>query len=92
MDQRELILSLEKPFSEYSDEPAKVREIIVAGLSWPMPYWPELAVRWIEDGAPIDPDIRELLEKIENTLRFPQNLRHRARVACRRLPPGDANA
>ena len=92
MDQRELIILLEKPFAEYSDEPAKVREIIVAGLSWPMPYWPELAVRWIEDGAPIDLDICELLEKIEHTLHFPQNLRHRARAASRRFSRGDASA
>lgn len=91
MDQRELIVLLEKPFSEYSGEPAKVREVIVAGLAWPMPYWPDLAVRWIEDGAPVDLGICELLDQIERTPHFPQNLRHRARAASRRFSRGEAN-
>lgn len=90
-DQRDLIILLEKPLSDYASDLAKVREILVAGLTWESPYWPELAVRWIETGAPIDLGICDLLDQFKDKP-FPQNLRHRARAISRRFRRGDAIA
>jgi hypothetical protein len=89
-DQRDLIVLLEGPLSDYASYPAKVREILIAGLTWETDYWAELAVRWIEGGAPIDAEICELLDQFQNKP-FPQNLRHRARAASRRFRRSDSN-
>ena len=91
-DQRDLIRELEQPFSTYAGNAAKVREVLVAGLTWEMPYWPELAVRWIEEGAPIDEEISKLLDSISEVKHFPQSLRHRAFAIARRFSRKRQNA
>jgi hypothetical protein len=92
MDQRKLIVQLEHPLSVHAVDPVKVREILVAGLSWSMPDWPELAVRWIEEGAPIDAGLCELLRAVATNKSFPQNVRHRAKACVRRHLRGETNA
>lgn len=78
MDTRTLLPALEAPRSEYVAAGASVRDVVVAGLDWPTPYWPELAVAWLEDGAAMDDEIADLLLRIADTKTFPQNLRHRS--------------
>jgi hypothetical protein len=78
MDRRTLLPALEAPRSEYVPKGASVREVVMAGLDWPTPYWPELAVAWLEDGTPMDDDIVDLLLRIADTKTFPQNRRHRS--------------
>jgi len=84
MDYRTLLPALEAPRSEYVSESVSVREIVMAGLDWPTSYWPELAVAWLEDGAPMDNDIADLLLRIADTKTFPQNLRHRSAALARK--------
>jgi hypothetical protein len=51
MDTRELVLLLESPLEDITSA-KRVRGAIDAGLRWPTPYWPDLAVKWLEEGAP----------------------------------------
>lgn len=62
-----------------------VRGAIDAGLRWPTPYWPELAVGWLERGAPLDAETAKLLNTVVDTGQFPQRLRHRAFALARRF-------
>jgi hypothetical protein len=78
MDRRTLLPALEAPRSEYVSAGASVRDVVMAGLNWPTPYWPELAVNWLEDGAAMDDEIADLLLRIAETKTFPQNLGHRS--------------
>lgn len=56
----------------------------MSGLDWPTPYWPELALAWLEDGVPMDYEIARVLVRIADTKTFPQNLRHRSATLARR--------
>jgi hypothetical protein len=86
LDSRELLVLLESPLKD-STSPELVRGAIEAGLRWPTPtsYWAELAVRWLEEGAPMDEDLVKLLDELNNTRQSPQNLRHRAFALARRF-------
>jgi hypothetical protein len=86
LDSRELLVLLESPMQDVRS-PALVRGAIKAGLRWPTPspYWPELAVRWLEEGAPMDADLVTLLDAVNNTHQFPQVLRQRAFALARRF-------
>lgn len=86
MDSRELLVLLESPLKD-AKSPELVRGAIEAGLRWPTasPYWPDLAVRWLEEGAPMDGDLVKLLDVVNNTKQFPQHLRHRAFALARRF-------
>jgi hypothetical protein len=84
MDQRALVVQLQTPFADYCGGDAAARDVILAGLSWPMDtpggYWQGLAVDWIEQGATVDAEIAELLDVIAITEKLPQNLRYKSRA------------
>jgi hypothetical protein len=84
LDGRELVVLLEASPSEISSAEI-VRDAIDAGLRWPSSYWPEQAVRWLEQGASMDAGIVTLLNTVAATRQFPQNLRHRALALARRF-------
>lgn len=88
MDQRALVVRLQSALSNHCGNDAAVREIILAGLSWPTDtpagYWQGLAVDWIEQGATVDDEMVELLNVIAITEKLPQKLRHRARAILQR--------
>ena len=91
MDSRKLVVLLESPLhSVHSAE--LVRGAINAGLRWPTPYWPELAVRWLEQGAPLDAEMAKLLDAVVAASHFPQNLRHRAFALACRFEKSDSGA
>jgi hypothetical protein len=68
-----------------------VRSAIHMGLGWPTPYWPELAVKWLEQGAPMNLETAGLLDALAATARFPQGLRHRAFALARRFERSQSN-
>jgi hypothetical protein len=82
MDQQ-FITKLEAPLASYNLESSLVKEIILMGLTWPTEYWANLAVGWLEQGAPLDAELVEALEKIASK-RFSQSVRHRAFSLARR--------
>jgi hypothetical protein len=88
MDQRTLVVRLQTPFAEYCGDDAAARDVILAGLSWPMDtpagYWQGLAVDWIEQGSAVDAEMAELLNAIAMTEKLPQKLRHKARAIVQR--------
>lgn len=84
MDSRELVVLLESPQTDVTS-PELVRGAIKAGLRWATAYWPELAVRWIEEGASFDRELANLVDAVAANKRFPQSLRHRAFALARRF-------
>ncbi len=83
MDPRPLLVNLETPYPEYI-APAKVKDVLLAGLRWETQYWPSLAVSWIEQGAPIDKEVKEALDDVARKKHFAQSLRHKAFALARR--------
>ena len=77
MDTRTLLPFLETPFGSYAG-PTPAREVVLAGLQYPLDYWVELAVAWLEGGAEIDGEIVERLNEITLARRYHQRTRHRA--------------
>ncbi|HJV02080.1 MAG TPA: hypothetical protein VJ752_16190 [Burkholderiaceae bacterium] len=88
MNQRALVVRLQTPFADYHADDAAVRNVVLAGLSWPVDtpagYWQGLAVGWIEQGAAVDAEMAEFLKVIATTAKLPQRLRHKARAIVRR--------
>jgi len=84
MDSRKLVVLLESPMEDVGSVEL-VRDAIDAGLRWSTPYWPELAVGWLEQGAPMNAETMKLLETVAGNGNFPQNLRHRAFALARRF-------
>ena len=84
LDTRELLALLESPLEGITSA-ERVRGAIDAGLRWPTPYWPELAVKWLEEGVAFDADIAKLLDNVAGTSQFPQRLRHRAFALARKF-------
>lgn len=77
MDSRELVMLLESPMEDVGSVEV-LRSAIDAGLRSPTPYWPELAVGWLERGAPMHVGTLKLLEAVASTGTFPQDVRQRA--------------
>lgn len=88
MDQRALVVRLQTPLADYCADDATVRDVVLAGLSWPTDtpagYWQGLAVDWIEQGATVDAEVTEFLKVIATTEKLPQKLRHKASAIVRR--------
>lgn len=84
MDSRELVVLLESPQEDVTSAEL-VRGAIEAGLRWPSPYWPDLAVRWLEEGASLDSELVKLVDAVATNGHFPQSLRHRAFALARRF-------
>ncbi|GLS94227.1 hypothetical protein GCM10007918_15190 [Piscinibacter gummiphilus] len=82
-----IVLPLERPFAEFSAGPFDARAVLLAGLRWPTEYWVELALRWVEQGAPVDVDAAAELHSISSK-QFSQRVRHRARAAAKRWTSG----
>ncbi|MCU6497610.1 hypothetical protein LPN04_07390 [Rugamonas sp. A1-17] len=84
MDQRALVVRLQTLFADYCADDAAARDVILAGLSWPIDtpagYWQDLAVDWIEQGAAVDAEMTEFLKVITTTTKLPQKLRLKARA------------
>ena len=91
MDGRDLVVLLESPMDEVGSVEL-LRSAIDAGLRRPTPYWPELAVRWLEQGAPMHVGTMKLLQAVASNGDFPQDLRHRAFALALRFgkSPGDS--
>lgn len=83
MDPRPLVVLLEMPYAEYRGE-VPVKDILLAGLRWETQHWPSLAVEWLEQGAPLDAEIKEALDGVASRKHFPQPLRHKAFAIARR--------
>ncbi|WP_155836940.1 hypothetical protein [Paraburkholderia mimosarum] len=79
-----IVEPLEHPLAEFSSSIDCAREVVAAGLSWPTPYWCDLAIGWLEQGLPVDDKIVELLGAIAENRSFPQRLRQRAFAIHRR--------
>jgi len=62
MDPRTLIINLEYPYREHNSSEVPALNILLAGLGWRTEYWPSLVVAWIEQGAPIDKEMKEALD------------------------------
>ncbi|WKB50637.1 hypothetical protein [Eleftheria terrae] len=77
MDRRQLVLFLEHPYAAFDGSLAAPTELLLAGLTWPTEHWVDLAVSWIEQGAPIDEGIACALEEVSRKP-FSQRLRHRS--------------
>lgn len=79
MSSPSIVLPLERPYDEFSPGESLPREIVLAGLRWPSEYWRNLAIRWIEQGAPLDTEVADLLFTISEDRRgCSQRLRQRA--------------
>lgn len=89
MNSPSIVLPLERPFTEYFASPSDAKAVLIAGLRWPTEYWVELALRWIEQGAPVDADIADVLQSIP-TEQFSQRVRHRAQAALNAWKGKDA--
>lgn len=92
MDPRTLIINLEYPYTEHDSCEVPARNVVLAGLGWETEYWPSLAVAWIEQGAPIDKEVKEALDLIVDKKQFPQSLRHRAFALVRRWEQENASS
>lgn len=82
LDSRERVVLLESPQKDVTSREL-VRGAIEPGLRWPTPYWPELAVRWLEEGAALDSELVKLVDAVASNDHFPQGLRHRAFALAR---------
>jgi hypothetical protein len=79
-----LLINLESSYLEFSDPLTSTREVLLMGLQWPTEYWPRLAISWIEQGAPIDQEVKTALDAVAENKHFPQDLRHKAFTIARR--------
>jgi hypothetical protein len=83
MDSPQNVVPLERPFAEFPAGPSDAKAVLLAGLRWPTEYWVELALRWVEQGAPVDAEVAAALQLIPSS-QFSQSVRHRARAAMNR--------
>jgi hypothetical protein len=84
MDTRALLIYLESPYASFNEQVVPAREVVLAGLNWPTPYWPGLAIDWLEQGAAIDAQIAQALDELAAKKAFPQGLKHKAFALARR--------
>jgi hypothetical protein len=77
MDRNRLVLLLEHPFSAFDATLALPEDVLLAGLTWPTEHWADLALSWIEEGAPVNDEIARALETISEKP-FSQRVRHRS--------------
>lgn len=77
-----IVISLERQFSEFCAGSVSAKTVLLAGLCWPTEYWVELALRWIEQGAPVDADVAAALETLSEK-QFSQRTRHLAKAALK---------
>jgi hypothetical protein len=78
-----LVVNLESSYQAYVPIDAPARDVVLMGLRWQTPSWPELALGWLEQGMPVDPEIATCLEQIASRKEWPQRLRHRAQALLR---------
>jgi hypothetical protein len=80
-----LLINLEKSFASCSLEVTMAKEVILEGLCSSSEYWAGLAVGWLEQGAPLDAEIVEALDKLNTKPKqISQGVRHRAFALARR--------
>ena len=83
MDPRPLLIFLEAPYAAYQGSlPARL--VVLAGLGFQSDYWICLAVGWLEQGAPLDDEIVEMLNRVAETHHYEQRIRHRSAALARR--------
>jgi len=83
MYSQSLVVHLESPLSDYAPKEAQARDVVLMGLKWDTPGWPDLAISWLEQGLPVDAEIAACLQHIVERERWPQRLRHRAQGLLR---------
>jgi len=88
MHSQSLVVHLESPFGAYDPKEAPARDVVLMGLRWETPFWPGLAVGWLEQGLPVDTEIAACLQSVVERAKWPQKLRHRAQalLSARRHP------
>ncbi|TLP60053.1 MULTISPECIES: hypothetical protein [Pseudomonas] len=75
-----------KALSEKCTLPANIalQPLVVTALTSHSDYWAGLALKWLEDGFPMDPELITLLTHGAEDRTLSQSRRHRARkLACR---------
>ncbi len=61
-----------------------LQPLVVTALTSHSDYWSGLALKWLEDGFPMDPELTTLLIQSSEDRTLSQSRRHRARkLACR---------
>lgn len=61
-----------------------LQPLVVTALTSHSDYWSGLALKWLEDGFPMDPELKTLLIQSSEDRTLSQSRRHRARkLACR---------
>jgi hypothetical protein len=88
-ERAKLLILLKSPLESITSG-EMVRGAVHAGLDWPTPYWPERAVKWLEEGAPMDAQTAKLLDIVASAEGFPQGLRHRAFALARRFEKSES--
>lgn len=83
MDPRPLLIFLEASYADYRGA-VPARQVVLAGLGFPMDYWIGLAVGWLEQGAQLDDEIVEMLNRVAEAPNHAQRIRHRSKALARR--------
>lgn len=60
------------------------KELVAYALAWETDYWPDNAIKWLEQGFPMNWEIAEGLKRLSNNPRSGQRLRHSASALARR--------
>ncbi|MDR3429569.1 hypothetical protein [Silvimonas sp.] len=81
------LVPLEQPLSTLPLEAPQARLSLMAGLNAPTDYWIELALSWLEDGFPVDEEIKAVLTRIVATRIYSQRTRHRAQALVAKSRP-----
>lgn len=65
-------------------EPIALRELLLTALESDSAYWAQCATRWLEDGFPLDPALRDTLLRLASQKKLAQSVRHRLVILARR--------
>ena len=83
------LVFLEQPWAEAAVGNEALRgAAFLMGLRYPGEHWVELALRWAEQGCPLNPEAIHELQRIagSSSKQFSQQVRHRAAALIRRPP------
>jgi len=66
--------------------PAEIslREVLVTALESDSQYWSQLAIKWLDEGFPVDHNLSELLLQCSSRKTLSQSVRHKAFAFARR--------
>src|SRR5450830_153879 len=61
-----------------------LHELLVTALESDSEYWPQLAIKWLDEGFPVDHNLSELLLQCSSRKTLSQSIRHAAFGFARR--------